>query len=639
MSALANSLIALAALSVWGGRAEADGTMGSNAEPGTVLSDEELVKLSQAEAIEIYDERPDKPFDRDTEVRLTGDQLAARGAVDLATALALLPDVSVQQAGRGGASIIIRGASKGQVSVLIDGVLVGDPYYGTFDLTSIPITDIVQIRVSTTPQSPIDGPGGPGGVIEVHTRDAIGPQAVVARAISDTLPSFGIAGTARAALAKHLAIRLSASGLAGGRSLSIGAPFGSVNETRRDAAGSVRLEYRDRDRRFVLDGFADDRHYMVPPSETSTALLLVDLEHNARLSAKLDDKIGGYQVQAQAWFHYLLRRSRSFRDPTFGVETSLEDLSARRSGGMALVTHPIGKEARWAASVTVDHDSVDVSSGAGAVSVPTTGDVTVVEAASDLQYEHRTVRLDGSVGVATPVGVGASPWLEAKAVARWRPRFGGLEVTATGGRKGRVPSLRERFQPGVGDPSLAPEIITHAELRTIEHVSDRIHVELAPFYRHQHGTIVATTQPPDVGKLVNLGTINLYGLDLIGRVRVHANIELGAAYDYIKAHSDILGDDPLSHLPHHRAEAWLQVGPRSRMSALARVIYNGESSINQMTTIPAYTTIEASATWQISREYLAVLRGDDLSNARPLIRPGVYGPGRVLSLILQATWE
>ena len=115
-------------------------------------------------------------------MRLTGEQLAARGAIDLASALALLPDVTVRDAGRGGFNIDIRGGRKGAVSVLIDGVLVTDPYYGTFDVSTIPITDIVQIRVATTPQSPIDGPGGPGGVIEVLTRDAIGPQLVIAPA-------------------------------------------------------------------------------------------------------------------------------------------------------------------------------------------------------------------------------------------------------------------------------------------------------------------------------------------------------------------------------------------------------------------------------------------------------------------------
>ncbi len=161
---------------------------------------EELALLAQTECIPVYDQRPDKPFDRDTEVRLTGDQLAARGAVDLATALSLLPDVTVRQAGRGGYNIDIRGARKGEVAVLIDGVLVTDPYYGTFDLTSVPITDVVQIRVATTPQSPIDGPGGPGGVIEVSTRDAFGKQLVIARLELDTLPRLSRARSARASI-------------------------------------------------------------------------------------------------------------------------------------------------------------------------------------------------------------------------------------------------------------------------------------------------------------------------------------------------------------------------------------------------------------------------------------------------------
>ena len=114
--------------------ATADATPASATDPGgdptsvteqvnpstdtTALSDEELLKQSEAETIEIFDERPDKPFDRDTEVRLTGEQLAARGAVDLGTALALLPDVTVRDAGRGGFNIDIRGARKGAVSVL-----------------------------------------------------------------------------------------------------------------------------------------------------------------------------------------------------------------------------------------------------------------------------------------------------------------------------------------------------------------------------------------------------------------------------------------------------------------------------------------------------------------------------------------
>jgi outer membrane receptor protein involved in Fe transport len=603
------------------------------------MTDADLAKLADSEAIEIFDERPDKPFDRDTEVRLTGEQLAARGAVDLATALALLPDVSVQEAGRGGSTVIIRGASKGQVSVLIDGVLVSDPYYGTFDLTSIPITDIVQIRVATTPQSPIDGPGGPGGVIEVHTRDAIGPQVVVARATSDSLPTFGISGTARVALAKHLALRVSASGIGGGRSLTLASPFDSISENRHDAAGSLRLEYRKANRRIVLDGFVDDRHYIVPPSETTTAILMIDRENNARMSAKVDDKLAGFQIQAQASFQYLFRKSRNFSDPTFGFEPADENLNAKRGGGTILVTRPIGKEARWAASGTIDHERVNVKAGSVMSPTRTRGNVTLAELAGDLQYEHRTVRLDGAVGLAVPFGTNADPWLEAKLVARWRPHFGNLEITATGGRKGRVPSLRERFQPGLGDPDLAPEFVNHAEVRVTETIKDRLGIEVAPFYRYQQDTIIGTTQPPNVGKLINLGTINLYGVDAMAHARVHAMVQVGGAYNYVRAHSDQIGDDPLSHLPHHRAEAWVQVEPLPRLLAMARGIYYGESLINQTTTIPAYATFDVTASWQIRREYLAVLRGTDLSNERPLVRPGVYGQGRTISLVLQGTWD
>ena len=185
----------------------------AHAQAPAGLSDEDLAKLAEGEAIEIFDERPDKPFDRDTTVRITGEELAKRGAVDLASALALLPDVTIREAGRGGKQIDIRGGRKGEVTILIDGVAVSDPYYGNFDVTSIPITDIVQIRVSPTPKSPIDGIGGPGGVIEVITRDAIGPQLVIARLTGDSLPTFGATGTARVPLAKHLAMRISRTSL------------------------------------------------------------------------------------------------------------------------------------------------------------------------------------------------------------------------------------------------------------------------------------------------------------------------------------------------------------------------------------------------------------------------------------------
>ena len=598
------------------------------------LTDEELVKLSEEETIEVFDERPDKPFDRDTTVRLTGEQLAARGAVDLATALALLPDVDIRDAGRGGFNVDIRGARKGAVSILIDGVLVSDPYYGTFDVSTIPITDIEQIRMSTTPQSPIDGPGGPGGVIEVLTRDGVGPQLVVARTTADTLPSFGIAGSARVALSKTLGLRLSASGLAGAREFD--AKGGGLDENRHAATGAARLEYREGKRRVVLDGFLDDRHYISPPSETSS-ILMIDRETSERLSAKADVQHGKLQIQGQAFVSHLHRLSRNFMDVNLTVQQRVENLLALRTGAAALVTKPINKEARWTASASMARDSGRVGGGANG---PVEGQVTTLEAAGDFQYERGPMRVDAAAGVAVPFGIDASPWPEGKLVGKWRPSYGPVELTGTLARKGRVPSLRERFDPQQGgNDGLDPEYATHAELRAIAEQKDLYRVELAPYFKRTSGTIRRSTDPADMGKLANLDDVDFKGVDVIARVSPHPRVTVGGAYSHLR-----LEGGSLDRLPNHRAEAWVQGTPEKRVSLLARVRYYGAFYDQAPSTatepnMPSYTTVEASATATLSKQYLAVLRADDLLDVRPQTHLGYFGPGRVVMLVLQGQWE
>lgn len=603
--------------------------------PPENLTDEDLARLSEGEAIEIFDERPDKPFDRDTEVRLTGEQLAARGATDLASALALIPEVSVRDAGRGGFNVDIRGGRKGAVSVLIDGVLVSDPYYGTFDVSTIPVTDIVQIRVATTPQSPIDGPGGPGGVIEVLTRDAIGPQLVVARVTGDSLPSFGMTGTARVALAKRLALRVSASGLGGAREMDLPGAA-TIGDQRRSATGAARLEYRHGDRRVALDGFIDDRHYLAPPNEDDRAnILMIDRETSARAQIKADDKFGKLQLQGQYFVHWMTRRSRRFDDPALMNQVSMEDLHAIRSGGSVLATQPINKEWRWAASIAASRDKALVFDENYDY---VRGDSNMLNAAADLQFERKKWRVDGAVGLAMPFGLDGAdvnPWPEAKLVGKYKARQT-LELAATTGYKGRVPSLRERFDAVTGNPALGPEKAFHAEVRAVEQ-RDRLRVELAPFYRRTNGTVRVSADPADMGRVVNLGDLDIYGVDTQARILVHAKAEVGGSYNYIRATSDV-SDEPLDRLPRHRFDAWGRFLASDRYSALARVRYFGSAS-DQGRQVDGYALVEASVMAQVTSEYLAVLRVDDLLDVRPQSRTGYYLPGRVISVVLQGAWK
>ncbi|HEY4180042.1 MAG TPA: TonB-dependent receptor [Kofleriaceae bacterium] len=601
-----------------------------------------MARISQEETIEIYDERPDKPFDRDTETRLTGEQLAARGAVDLGTALSLLPDVTVRDAGRGGFNVDIRGARNGAVTVMIDGVSVTDPYYGTFDVSSIPITDIVEIRIASTPQSPIDGPGGPGGVIEVHTRDASGPQLEIVRVYGDTLPTFGVSGTARAALTDHLALRISMSGQAGAHEYDTPGNQ-TIDKTNHAGTGAARLEYRRGQLRIALDGFLDDRHYLSPPADEGIAsFLLIDRERTGRASLKVDDKLGTVQVQGQAWFQGLQRGSRYFSDPELAAVTESEDLTALRMGGMALVTAPFSRDWRWAVSGVLDRESVAVND----LSTHTWAAVIDSELAGDVQYEHETVRVDASVGVAITAGVDADPWPEGKLQVRYRPSFGSLELVGTAARKGRLPTLRERFEPITGNPDLGPEKIDELELRAIETVTEKVRFELAPFYKHSTGTVRSSPDLADAGKLINLGALDYYGVDALGRVRVCSRAEVGGSWDYVKVKREAQDgtegmDDPLNRLPHNRWDAWAQVTPLHSLSLLARVTYFGRfidmGSTGQVT-LSGFTLASATATWAAARGSLIVLRLDDAFDSRPQTRAGYLGDGRTLTAIYQGQW-
>jgi hypothetical protein len=630
----------------------------TNVEPSapTGLTEAEVLQMSQAEKIEIYDERPDKPFDRDSEVRLTGEQLAARGAVDLGTALALLPDVTVRDAGRGGTNIDIRGGRKGSVSIFVDGVLVSDPYYGTFDVSSIPITDIVQIRVSTTPQSPIDGAGGNGGFVEVFTRDAIGQQLVVVRLTGDTLPTAGVTATARVALAPHWGLRLSGSGNASFHAYQLPDNMPNLPGQSHYATGAGRLEYRDGDTRVVVDGYIDERHYLSEPSddEDTQQLLLVDREATKRASAKADTKIDDWQLQGETWFYHLYRRSLYFGDDTISgpTEGSLENLTALRTGAMALATRPLGKEWRLAMSGWIDYDHVDVKDIIGD---ETKASTTIAELAADAQYEHKTIRVDGAAGVALPFvttipgAASTNPWPEGKLNARWRPHYGSLELDATIARKGRIPSLRERFDPTTGNPSLGPEMTDHFEIRAIEQLTDKLRIEFAPFYKHTTGFVRSSTDPTLDGRLVNLGNLDLYGFDLIGRVHLERRIEVGGAWDFITGRSELDGVitlDPLDRLPHNKVEGWVQVTPDPRLSVIARVMYFG-TNIDQTVVLPGYTSVELTATAPLSKKYLVVVKYDTAVgwdnglnlDAMPETRAGYHLIGDVFSLVLQGTWE
>ena len=113
-----------------------------------------------------------------------------------------------------------------------------------------------------------------------------------------------------------------------------------------------------------------------------------------------------------------------------------------------------------------------------------------------------------------------------------------------------------------------------------------------------------------------------------------ATIEVGGSYNYVRT------DQPTTEqrLPHHRADAWVQGRPRAGITLLARGRYY-HHAIDRMETVPAYALLDLTATMQLSRELLAVLRIDDAFDERPETRAGYFTAGRVGLFVLQGAWK
>jgi|GEM_PF-1458751 len=607
-------------------------TRGADAEAEVwVMDDGEEMLFLPGEVVEVYGERPTKPFDRDTKLRLTGKELAKRGVTNLGQALELVPELQVRRSGRGGVQVNVRGARKAGVRILIDGVPVDEVYYGTFDISSIPVTDIAQIRVSTSPSSPIDGVGGPGGVIEVHTIDAAGGGLVRARAEGSDLPSADVSATGRTNLGAGFSARGSVAATVGMQEFDMANGADSIDESRENVNGAVRLEWRRGESRVVADAFAQARSYVVPPgTEGMPDILVIDEEISTRAGLQADVDAGAVRVQARAYGQTLSRKSARYRDPSLTDPRSTEDLSGDRFGGAVLVSRPESYRFNYVGSFTLDTESADVSTAFSTSG----GRSTMGEAAAGAQFEEGDWAIDGAVGLGIPIGVGENPWPEAKLAVTWNP-VDALSLKVIGARKGRLPTLRERFRTDIGNDELSPELSTFGELEVTLEPHDRVEIKVGTYVRDTDGQIRFLG---DENRLVNIDNLVVRGVDTALVVRPTDRFTVGAHWNFLDSDSPLLGTNSLDFLPQDRAELWV-AGELGRFGGRARVRYTGEQ-LDRNEILDSFTTFDFSAYARIHRTLNATLRVDNLTDRRYEFRSGgVMAPGRVVYLSLQSNWE
>jgi iron complex outermembrane receptor protein len=91
-------------------------------------------------------------------------------ALDLSEAIKYAPGVMVTAGDKNTYSLKLRGFDNKRIALLIDGVPVIDPYYGSFDLKTVSAGGIESLQVTKGPSSVLYGPNTLGGIVNVITR-------------------------------------------------------------------------------------------------------------------------------------------------------------------------------------------------------------------------------------------------------------------------------------------------------------------------------------------------------------------------------------------------------------------------------------------------------------------------------------
>jgi outer membrane cobalamin receptor len=583
------------------------------------------------------------------QIVLTARDLQQRGAQNLKDALELIPEIQVRQGGMG-TRFDIRGARQRSVLLLIDGVALDEPWNGAFEITSIPVTDIVEIRVQLTPASPLEGPGGDGGIIEVFTLRAVGSRRLDARVVGGTTPYAEGAVTGRTPLNESgtLAMRASAGAHFGDAPYPVVAPDMMSQATFFDRDAQVytalRLESQTNTGRFTGDVWYGHRAYFIPPSD-NTGTQLQDITGQDAVRAVFGGELyrRGFRLALGAYGELLAQATDFYNDYTLSSKSAHQDLLSGRMGAAAVLDHPFagrGVKGLWALRLSVDGEGASINQTG---TMPGWGLSTYGSLALGAKLKWRWLSVDGAAGLLLPFTNPSAVWPEGKLTVGFEP-VRAITVLLIGARKGRLPTLRELYDPIQGNSLLHPEQTWHGEVQVQMRPHPLVFARMSGYLRQIDGFI--RLNPATGGGMgnmmarnVNLDTIEVRGGEGMIEVARDRFLGGGIAYIFEDANSPTLGFQPIANFPAHRVDTFLSTTFwHRRLGGLLRFRWVAERDI-QGVTLPRYYVMELYTWARVTDQIRASLKIDNLTNNKYLLLPGLNALGTTGTLTVEGVWE
>jgi outer membrane cobalamin receptor len=573
---------------------------------------------------------------------ITARELVQRNVQNLAQALDLVPELSVRQGGMG-VRLDLRGAKQRSILLLIDGIPIDEPYFGAFDLSAIPVTDIVEIRIQLAPASPLEGPGGDGGVVEVQTLRAVGNRRIQARVETGTAPEVEGALTGRVPVnaEQTSGLRLSAGGRYANPDYPVtdssGNPQTFFNQ-QYQAYSALRFEHQSERGRVALDGWYGHRAFAIPPSDIEgSAIQVVTGEDAARLVLGGEAFARKLRLAVGAYGEVLARDTDFYADYTLRQRTSHQGLITARSGAAFTLERPWQRGAlgaTLAARLSVDGEWARIQQTGS----PTSWGLSFYGAfAVGARIRWRILRAEASVGAMMPFNHVAGTWPEAKVSFGIEPnRY--VALFLVGARKGRLPTVRELYDPTQGNPNLDPEQTWHGELRLELRPHPLVSSHTTAYVKQIDGFIRLDPFHDSNRKNINLDTIEVRGFEGAVDVASGRILGCGAAYLYQDAQSPTLGTAAIPNMPAHRVDAYVSSTWQRRIGALIRFRWISDRIV-QGATLDPYHVVDVTVWGLLTPKVRASLRVNNLTNQHYQQLPSLRVPGTQALLTVEGVWE
>lgn len=563
------------------------------------------------------------------------EDIEARGDSGLPDLLRAVPGVQLVQPGAGSVpQLFMRGGEPNFTLFLLDGIKVNDPNNtrgGSFDLSSLNLSDVERVEVIRGPLSSIYGSDGLDGVVNV-----ISPAGGAHRMASVE---------AEGGTKDFTRLRLALAGPAGdgGYALSVASRHDGEavpgSTYRSDTLnGRLRIAAVNEVRGNLYARFADTQSTSFPEESggPEQAVLRATDQASARdlsLGADFDWTVSG-SLSLQGLASRYERRDR-YDSPGIAPGELVPPNGARNEldrdyAAVRLTARPQG---RWTGTFGLDYQRESGRSEG------------YVDFAPGLRVPNSFALKRGTVGVFAEgrVSVAASLLLQAsvrhdepdvssgqttgRLGAVWSPNGEATRFHVNWGSGFKLPSFFALGSPLVGEPALQPERSDSVELGVMQQLGERGGISLSVFENDYEDLI---DFDPDTFRNVNRDEVTTRGLELGGWCDLTSS--LAVRFHATRTDIDVKGSDrELLQRPDWRGGAEIRWILGSGLLLVADWLYVGEVFDNSLPTgqltLDDYHRVDLNVGWQATPRLRIALAVDNLLDADYAEAIGFPAPG------------